>query len=642
MPKLAQALLTDFGMAVKHARSLRGWELNDLANRIAQMEAGKPGQKVKAPARTFLSDIEKGKRSISPPTVGKLISALTLPDTWLDRFLATAPDDTDEVTRGDQDADHLLQMAATDQSLPPTAEGLLIGLAQSYTAGNFHDHVTAYVALKSALEVAQAMKSQGSLPSNTDSQLESVLREVARLNDLGELETAANLLDDEFTRASSSLETVVQRQLDQDRLLNRPETAAKRIVARLSVSVLPGDLFRKIERLVDSTREEGEHQGNPFDLFLALELAKLNIKIAQGHQGFLAQNDLGNCYMALGQIYWGEDHLAQARKAFVEAIRLTPRKLEPLAWAAFQDNLGIVHSLLGERNHDADSLREAIKSHKAALTVRNEVTTPEDWAWTQNNLGTALWSLGEITSDPAHILGAIAAFRAALSIRTREAAPIDWAVTQTNLGIALSSLGERANNSAQLDEAISAFRDALTVYARDATPVPWAHVKNNLGSALSSLGGLSRNTAFLREAILVFRSALEVYTPGANPIDHARAEHNLGVALHRLGTLERNPDEFAAARDAYLACLKIRPREVAPVLCATTQWNLADLFLAWHTLDPQPARLVIAQGHLDAARTDFAEAGNTLQIAECDRLQRLIDNARTASGEAPPPPRGEG
>jgi transcriptional regulator with XRE-family HTH domain len=75
LPIVAQTLFIDFGKAVKRARSLKGWELNDVANRIAQAETGNPGSKAKAPGRSFLSDIEKGKRQISPPTVGKLIRA---------------------------------------------------------------------------------------------------------------------------------------------------------------------------------------------------------------------------------------------------------------------------------------------------------------------------------------------------------------------------------------------------------------------------------------------------------------------------------------------------------------------------------------------------------------------------------------
>ena len=86
MPKVAQDLLTEFGAAVERARVLKGWELNDVANRVAEMERGKPGQKATPPARSFLSDIEKGKRSISPVTVGKLIKALDLPESWIDRF----------------------------------------------------------------------------------------------------------------------------------------------------------------------------------------------------------------------------------------------------------------------------------------------------------------------------------------------------------------------------------------------------------------------------------------------------------------------------------------------------------------------------------------------------------------------------
>lgn len=225
LPEVAQTLQVEFGRAVKRARSLRGWTLDQVVSAMG----GDP----EANGKSFLSNVERGRRSISTRTVGKLIKALDLPETWMDRFLDDAPNDADEVTSNDQTADRLLRMAERDETLPPSAEGLLIGLAQSYAGGSYRDHFTAYTALKSALEVAQSLKEQGALPSNTDSQLDTVLREVARLNDQGDFQAAADLLDDQFARASSALETLVQRQLDQDRFLNRPKAAADRLIAQL-------------------------------------------------------------------------------------------------------------------------------------------------------------------------------------------------------------------------------------------------------------------------------------------------------------------------------------------------------------------------------------------------------------------------
>ena len=361
LPKVAQDLLDTFGAAVKLARVKRGWELNDLANRVAEMDAGKSGAKVTAPARSFLSDIEKGKRSISPTTVGKLIHALDLPETWLTRFLTDAPDDADEVTLNDQDVERLLLMAERDETLPPSAEGLLIGLAQSYAGGNYRDYFTAYAAVKSALEVAEAMKAQGNFPSNTDSQLDAVLREVARLNDQGDFQAAADLLDDEFARASSAMETVVQRQLDQDRLLNRPKAAADRLIDQLKRSAPPGGVYRATSTLITDLTERGQNQGDPFDLFVGLALARKNLDRANRpieRAGSL--HTLAECQKEIGQRSPNDQQLIAAEANVKEALKLVPRKIEPKAWAILQVTLGNLWRILGERNRDSERLISAI------------------------------------------------------------------------------------------------------------------------------------------------------------------------------------------------------------------------------------------------------------------------------------------
>ena len=76
MSKVAQDLLTEFGEAVHRARGLKGWQLKDLS---IKMDGNS--------SISFLSDIEKGKRSIGIPTVGKLIQALDLKESWIDRFI---------------------------------------------------------------------------------------------------------------------------------------------------------------------------------------------------------------------------------------------------------------------------------------------------------------------------------------------------------------------------------------------------------------------------------------------------------------------------------------------------------------------------------------------------------------------------
>ena len=121
--------MDEFGRSVKRARTLNGWGHKDLAAQINP-----------APGRSFLCDIEKGKRDIGPVTVGKLIKALDLDPNWIDRFLDADVSPDAEETKLDRDAERLMRLAAQDETAPETAEDLLISLAQEYALG-FHPRV---------------------------------------------------------------------------------------------------------------------------------------------------------------------------------------------------------------------------------------------------------------------------------------------------------------------------------------------------------------------------------------------------------------------------------------------------------------------------------------------------------------------
>ena len=481
MPKLAQTLLADFGRAVKHARSTRGWELNDVARRIGEMDGGKSGTKAKPPARSFLSDIEKGKRSISPPTVGKLIHALDLPKTWLDRFLAAAPDDIDEETPTDREADRLIRMVEADETAPPTSEVLLLLLAEEWAGQRYIDPMMAYTALKGALQVAADLRAQGNLPSNASAQLQAVLRRVSELTDAGQLDEADAALKDATDRNEAEAEALFDAALQQDRLRNRPAMAAQRLVARLKSSAPPGGVFGATRDLLNEWRGCGERIGDPFDLAVALELAKLNHASASSSQLGQALLSLGNCHLVLGKRQSGEGHLNSAIAAYTAQLKICPPELQPRAWANAQLCLGSALRILGVRAGNKTNLRGAISAFTDPLTVYTLDAAPMDWAKTHNSLGNALRALGTHELDRVSLLAAITAYTAALTIFTTEVAPMDWAMTQHNLADTFLSLHTLEKTAIWLDRAEDAFRKALVQYTTDQAEYHWANSYHCLG-----------------------------------------------------------------------------------------------------------------------------------------------------------------
>ena len=76
----------------------------------------------------------------------------------------------------------------------------------------------------------------------------------------------------------------VKERLDQDRLRNDPTAAADRLISDLMRQSPSGRVFAATSKMIVRWTENGESQGNPYDLNVALMLANRNIKRAKKFQ----------------------------------------------------------------------------------------------------------------------------------------------------------------------------------------------------------------------------------------------------------------------------------------------------------------------------------------------------------------------
>jgi hypothetical protein len=180
--------LKAFGLAVKHARSLKTWTLDEL------------GATIDPPVgKSFISKIEKGRKgALNSRTVGRFIKALEMDEAWIDKFLDTDTTDESDETPAERNADPLIQMVTRYETIPQSSEHLLILLANQHAEGHYTDQSTTFVGLTKALEAAESIRKRGKMsPDNTGSQLNAVMAEVAKLNAEGALDETNDLLDDE-------------------------------------------------------------------------------------------------------------------------------------------------------------------------------------------------------------------------------------------------------------------------------------------------------------------------------------------------------------------------------------------------------------------------------------------------------------
>ncbi len=510
----------ELGYAIRQARLGLGWSLEELAHEALGNGARKG----------YVSQVEKGRRNLSPETIDKFDQALSLPpEVVKDAHIAPPPEKPEaEDEIADREAERLMSRAARDAEAPQVAEALMIALAYEFAGGKYVDLQTAYTGLRAALEAAERIRQRGEMPpDNTGSQLNRVLAEVAKLNSEGSLDAADNLLEQEERRMreahkaeqermAEQARMLLEKRLDQDRLRNDPDAAAKRLIADLHRQAPPGGVVRATHNLVTDWRKLGARAGDPFALRVALALAKVNYDKAKGPLKPMALVGLGNCHIALGERAASNRHLRIAIKAFRGVLKRTSKRKDPVNWSNEQNSLGIALHYLGLREHNGVKLRESIAAHEQALTVRTRETTSKDWAISQNNLGNALRGLGELEEDSSLMRAAITAQEQALTVRTKEATAEHWAESQSNLGLALRWLGAFTGDAALFDRASAAYALCLTAETKDADPFNWAKTQWNLGDLALARFALEPDPALLDEAEAHVRDARAVFVEGSD------------------------------------------------------------------------------------------------------------------------------
>ena len=103
--------------------------------------------------------------------------------------------------------------------------------------------------------------------------------------------------------------------------------------------------------------------------------------------------------------------LRSAKAAYENALRVTTRELDPIAYAELQHNLGNTFLIMGERRRDDQDLRLAVAAYQDALQGRSRERDPLAWAETQMNLGKTLYLLGQLSDAAAKLAMAEQVFR---------------------------------------------------------------------------------------------------------------------------------------------------------------------------------------------------------------------------------------
>ncbi|MEO0485540.1 MAG: helix-turn-helix transcriptional regulator [Pseudomonadota bacterium] len=529
--------LAEFGQAMKTARKLKGWSLETLA-----AEALGNGDR-----KGYCSQVERGQRRLSAGTIQNFARALELPEDITNRALLADTPAQDQAEQIDQTTAQLLTDLDTLRDKLKISVALAIALTYKYAEGDGTELQQMRQNLEAAFQTAADQQARDALPSNIDAAVDMVLRQVAALNEDGQVEEADALLMAEIASAKADLDRkqaeltrYYQRAINQAELTNNADAYAARQLELIQLDApSPEDHWQAMNALFAERYQEARRTAAPFLLTSAIGLARRCIDIAPTeHQRAGSHINLGIALQNHGLRTdgpRGASLLAEAVTAYDTAFAFFTRDAHPTHWAMTQNNKAAALKEQGTRTEGAAGaalLAHAVAAYDAALEVHTREAMPVQWATTQNNKGIALHIQGtraKGAAGEALLAQAVAAFDAALEVHTREAVPVDWAMTQNNKGNALSGQGTRTEGAAGaslLAHAVAAYDAALEVRTRDAMLVPWAETQENL--AIAKLDWANHDTTtdpspLLIEALNHVEAALTIFDPEHMSYNHAKA-----------------------------------------------------------------------------------------------------------------------
>ncbi len=236
----------------------------------------------------------------------------------------------------------------------------------------------------------------------------------------------------------------------------------------------------------------------------------------------------------LGSLHRAEKRMAEARKAYEEALRMY-RKLaahNPATYmpdvAGMLNNLGVLHS---DENRNA----EARKAYEEALQTYRELAAhnPDTYV---SYMATTLNNLGLLDADENRKAEARKAYEEALQTY-RELAAHNPDTYLPDMAGTLNNLGNLHSYESRMGEARKAFEEALQKYRGLAAHNPDSYLPEVAGT-LNNLGLLDADENRMAEARKAYEEALKIYqqfaekSPGQYGPDVERVQRLLNGLKH--------------------------------------------------------------------------------------------------------------
>ena len=392
----------EFGRAVKNARALKTWTLDELGRAMDGTSS-----------TSFLSGIENGKRNIGLRTVGRLVKVLDLDESWVARFQDAEVDPDEEVTEVDRRTDRLLEEAKKLNAAGITEEAI-IGYAQR-TAGEIEDLAQAWTELQNLLEIALDVQTKAAAGSNHADAVDEVLRRSAERSREGDNKAAL-----------TGIEVALAAQEAQ---------ASRLLESGAEYALLDGDTARAANFLIRKADLE-----------------------AGGRVRFDDLINIQNRYLIAGR---DQDSILALRVAEDMTAPLLSRATNAVERGQALNNRGVALLWSGERISNISLLQESISAFSSAEKQWKDANRDTDWAMARMNRGNAISTICVLSHDPSKLDEVVELYESVIGALKRNNVNSKLAVALMNLGNVLLKMGEHQKSWEILEKAISNYEGSL-------------------------------------------------------------------------------------------------------------------------------------------------------------------------------------
>ncbi|OPZ77726.1 MAG: Cyclic nucleotide-binding domain protein [Alphaproteobacteria bacterium ADurb.Bin438] len=238
----------------------------------------------------------------------------------------------------------------------------------------------------------------------------------------------------------------------------------------------------------------------------------------------------------------GYKYLNEAMTIYSLSLPLLP-EVDARMTAFVNHQLGCLNNYLASKSGKISEYRKALSFFEEALKSSPKEIEPMLWANLNFKIGELCFKLAIIENKEEDFFKSINCFNASSTIYTKEDDALKWSEIMTFMARVLLIHGEEYRNYDEVKKAMDFALNALSVRDKSVVPVLWANSKSVLASGLFLYGRNKKDKTMIYDAKKAFFDAKEVYLKAGVHSQVVTSDKNINKIEEHLIEMQKD-EEF--------------------------------------------------------------------------------------------------